>query len=183
MHTRRPPQRAAAFTLVEIMLTVAIVAILAIMSMGAYAKYIARTDNLVCIGRMKDVGTGLGAYLISKQEWPQFPETLDNAEESRVWEWWITTLQPYGVAQSAWLCPSDERERKQSVKEKSLERDKYESTYVPTHFDSNPDTPFRWRQPWLLERSAYHPNGQNILMPDGSIQSFIPPTAQTQPKK
>ena len=173
-----------AFTLVEVMVTVAIIAVLALISVGSYTKYLAYADNAACITRMKDVGTGLANYTLSRGEWPQYPENLDNVDEEKVWEWWITKLEPYGVAPIAWLCPADERMRKQASKKEGTPREKYEGTYIPTYFDTGPDIPFRWNTPWLVERGAYHPNGQNILLSNRAVVPFKNPVSKPQrPKK
>lgn len=177
--------RRQAFTLIEVMVTVAIIAVLALISVGAYTKYLAYADNAACIIRMKDVGTGLANYTLSRGEWPQYPESLENAEEEKMWEWWITTLEPYGVAPIAWLCPADERMRKQASKKEGTPREKYEGTYIPTYFDTGHDTPFLWiNQPWLVERGAYHPNGQNILLANRAVVPFKNPVSRPhRPKK
>ena len=66
------------------------------------------------------------------------------------------------------MCPTDLRER--NVGEKQSERDKFEGSYIPTHFESGTDAPYRWRQPWLLERGDFHGEGALMIMPDGSIE-------------
>ena len=179
-----PRARRQAFTLVEIMVTVAIISVLALISVGAYTKYLAYADNAACIMRMKDVGAGLANYTLSRGEWPQCPESLETVEEEKVWEWWINKLEPYGGAPVAWLCPADERMRKQAFKRDGTPREKYEGTYIPTYFDTGADTPFKWTTPWLVERGAYHPNGQNILLSNRSIVPFKNPVSRPQrPKK
>lgn len=172
-----------AFTLVEVMVTVALIAVLALISVISYSKWVAHSENVVCLRRMKDIGVALGNYTVTNDGWPQMPASMENAEEKEFVKWWIEKMKPYGVAQSTWLCPTDDKERKKAAKIAAIERDEYEATYIPTDFDDGRDTPYKWRQPWLIERSSYHGNGQNVLMPDGSIRPFLNPMSQVPTKK
>lgn len=172
----------SAFTLVEVMVTVAVIAILVFVSVGAYSKWVSHAENATCLKRMKDIGVALGNYVATNDQWPQQPDSHEDADEEKVWEWWVKKMEPYGIAQSTWLCPTDERERKRNAAESGVPRDKYEVTYIPTDFDDGRDTAYKWLQPWLIERSEYHPNGQNVLMPDGSIRPFLNPM-NIAPKK
>jgi prepilin-type N-terminal cleavage/methylation domain-containing protein len=165
-----------AFTLIEVMVTVAIIAILCAFSVNAYAKFIKQAEGAKCVGRMKNIHTALAAYVGINHGWPQPPEkTLENADEGDVAKWWATTMKEYGVPYKDWLCPTDDRQRKGGDQK---ERDEYEWTYIPTHFDEGEDTPWKWHQPWLIERGDFHGKGMHVIFPDGVVQPyFMPGTA------
>lgn len=97
----------------------------------------------------------------------------DDAESEAKWSedgyfrFWVTALEPYGASRDTWLCPSDKLILQMSPAE--LKRGEFFGSYVPTPFESGPGTPFRWNQPWLIERGDYHGKGAHILMPDGSV--------------
>lgn len=44
-------------------------------------------------------------------------------------------------------------------------------SYIVTRFDKMAQTPFRWNQPWAMERGNFHRTGSHVLMPDGSVNS------------
>jgi prepilin-type N-terminal cleavage/methylation domain-containing protein len=165
-------------TLVEVAITVAIIAVLALLVLGGYSKYRSYAENVKCLAQMKDIGVALGNYTVTKQTWPQQPVSLENAEEEQVAEWWIKTMEEWGIAQKTWLCPTDGRYRKDDAARAGVKRADYELSYWPTDFDEGRDTPYRWKQPWLIERGDFHGSGQNFLMPDGSLVPFKNPMNQ-----
>jgi prepilin-type N-terminal cleavage/methylation domain-containing protein len=176
-----------AFTLLELVITVALIAVLCALCVIAYSKYIRKASDVVSKKNLKNLGVGLGNYLVSTGNWPQVPETLGTGaggEEDEYWEWWCHTLEPYGVGDTAWHCPWDEKERKSKMKENGeTNLPKYWSSYIPTEFDEGSDTPYRWRQAWLWERTDFSGDGQNCLMPDGSIIKFKEPPSSPPRKK
>jgi hypothetical protein len=132
-----------------------------------------RTERTGCESHLKTLYGGLSAYLTDNDEWPQmsdeeFERDSGPGEES-YWEWWIKKLEPYGIVQKEWMCPTDLRER--NAGEKQSERDKFEGSYVPTHFESGATAPLSMgRQPWLIERGDFHGDGPLLIMPDGSVE-------------
>ncbi|MEX2580183.1 MAG: hypothetical protein WD342_14080 [Verrucomicrobiales bacterium] len=92
-------------------------------------------------------------------------------DEEEFFEFWITTTDPYGLNQDTWVCPSDRAlERKRNA-----EKTEFFGSYVPTGFDKQAGSPFRWNQPWVIERGDFHGKGSHMLMPDGSIQQALNP--------
>lgn len=171
-----------AFTLVEIMVTLAIVAVLAGVAMAGYSKWIRHAENAKCLTHMKGIGAALGTYTVDHEGWPQMPEDLGDKEEEEEWKWWIKTMEPYGITQATWLCPTEDKERRRYARKSGEKRDDYEGTYIPTDFDDGRDTPYKWNQPWLIERGNWHGKGQNVLLPDGSIRPFLNPMDKVRTK-
>lgn len=181
-----PMNSAKGFSLLELCITVAIIAMLAALSTIAYSKWIRSASDAVSMKNMKNIGVGLGTYLTSNANWPQVPETLSNDDEEGYWEWWLKALEPYGIDENAWHTNWDEKERKANMKGQGqpIKMPKYWSSYVPTEFDEGYDTPFKWRtQPWLWERSDFSGKGPNCLFPDQSIGKLkMPPTSPPRKK-
>lgn len=169
LRTRFLPSRAA-YTIVEIMVTLVIVAILIAIAIPSYDKFKRRAEKARCIGNLKVLHTGFDSYILDRNQWPQMPGDSFGWEESDYFEWWIESLEPYGVGQESWLCSSD-----RLLKILPEDQDEYVSSYVPTPFNSHRFTPFRWNQPWVAERGDYHGRGAHVLMPDGSITSSQAP--------
>lgn len=170
----RPRLRAArAFTLTELLVTLGLIALLATLGLAFnWSKIKKKIERAGCESNLKTLYAGFGSYLTDYGEWPQVPEStnLDTGDgENAYWRFWITTLKTkdYGVSEYHWLCPTDRRER--AANQKPEEREEFEGSYVPTEFDSGPDSPRAWRQPWLLERADFHGDGALMIMPDGAI--------------
>ena len=158
------------------MVVVAIIAVLCFLSVAGYSRYQKRAENAVCIQRMKNIHVALANFVGSNNTFPQVPVNLgESADEEQLWEWWATTMTPYGVPEREWLCPSDDRQRRVDYAREGKQRDKYEGTYIPTNFEEGADIPYKWRQPWLIERGDYHGSGQNVIYPDGSVIPFKTP--------
>jgi prepilin-type N-terminal cleavage/methylation domain-containing protein len=163
------------FTLTELLVTIALIAMLA--SIGLvfnWSKIRNRVERAGCENNLKTLYGGFGMYLADYGEWPQMPDNPSSIDagggEEGYWEFWITVMKQkdYGISETTWMCPTDKRERAANVDKK--DREAFEGSYIPTEFDTGPDTPRAWRQPWFLERSDFHGDGALMMMPDGSIQ-------------
>lgn len=166
----RPRQHPPGFSLIELLLTLAIVALIMGLTFPLYASLTKRAAFATCAGNLRTMHTGLSAYMLDHEMvWPQVNSAsfMQNHEE---FEAWVKILKPYGVSEQRWVCPGDEDSRK-DFKAGARESD-MTGSYVVTQFDEFPNTAFRWSQPWVLEMGAYHGDskGPNTLMPDGSIQ-------------
>lgn len=159
------------FTLIELLLVMSIMALLATLSFPLFGALRKRAGLAGCIGNMRLIGVSLNVYLQEhNMTWPQEP-SAGFAEETEMWKWWEQTMTEYGVARKHWICPSDAG----ANNEKNLGGDTFFGSYVPTNFDEYPNTAFRWKQPWLIERAGYHggTRGPNMLMPDGTVTEGI----------
>jgi len=165
--TRRPRRNPLpghpAFTLVEVLVAVAILAILAALSIGNYDRIVASAQQAICASHMRSIHTALNLYLQDhKDVWPQAPEI---AREKQWEKFWLDTLAPYGIREKTWQCPTI----------RSLTRaggdDATRIHYAPSTFDATPGIARRWpTQPWLIERANVHGQGPIICFPDGSLK-------------
>lgn len=171
--THRSRSAAGGFTLTELLVTIGLIAMLA--SIGLvfnWSKIKKKVERGGCESNLKTLYAGFSNYLTDYGEWPQIPEhtNLDTGDgEEAYWRFWITTMKQkdYGISEFHWLCPTDRRER--AANQKPEDREEFEGSYIPTEFDSGPDSPRAWRQPWFLERGDFHGDGALMIMPDGSI--------------
>ena len=160
--------RFGGWTLIELLMVVVILSILATLSFPLNAYFRKRGEQAVCIGNLRILHNGALGYLQDHDMiWPQKPAAFE--DEHDTWKWWYETLKKYEVRQDHWLCPAD----RQTADQKKKNPERHASSYIPTEFDSFPNTAFRWSsQPWFMERGQNHGKGQgaNILMPDGSVR-------------
>lgn len=158
------PPIPVAFTLIELLLAIVIIAILVSIAIPSYKAYRRKAEKAVCLSQMRVIHTGLDNHIQDKNSWPQIPDDIFYGDETEFWKWWALTLEPYGVGETVWLCPSDKVRRESE--------DEYNGSYMPAKFDAHHFTPYRWAgQPWLVERGDLHKKGAHIMMPDGSIHS------------
>lgn len=117
--------------------------------------------------------TALAGYVTDKGSWPQMEEDRFDFTEEEFFKFWVLATEPYGMSQDTWLCPMD-RNINLVLGKMGFE---YYGSYNVTRFDKNPSTPFRWNQPWAMERGNFHGRGVHILMPDGSVNESQNPFA------
>jgi len=162
-----PGSVSRAFTLIEMLMVLVIMALLVTMTIPVYGVLRAKAGMAGCIGNLRVIGSGLNNYMLDhNMVWPQMPQGNFNDEIQRS-KWWETTLESSGVIHKNWICPND----KQSINWDS--RDEFRSSYAVTQFDEFPSSAFRWKQPWVIERGGFHGTGNvgpNMYMPDGTIQ-------------
>ena len=153
------------FTLLELLIVITILAVFVGISIPSYNYLVRKAEATKCMQRMKGIWTGMNAYMADHKQWPQRPEGMAGSEE-KLWKWWYETLEPYDVSKELWLCPTEAKDLALTGRDE----DEYTSSYVPANFDGREFTPFRWDQPWLLERADFHGQGNNILMSDGTVK-------------
>lgn len=154
------------FTVLEILVAVAILAILVALAAVSYEPIIARSYGARCLANMRTIHVGLANSLHDNAMWPQQPET--ETEDVVDEDWWIKQLQPYGVTPQAWLCPAIVR-----LGEKESRSESPKVHYIPSDFDDQMFSPYRYAtQPWLIEIASVHSDGPNVSFPDGSIRGI-----------
>jgi type II secretory pathway pseudopilin PulG len=151
-----------AYTFVELLVVFGIIALLSLISFYGYAKYKRHAEKSQCMSQMRTIHQGLANYVSDKGNWPQPPMTPDEATEEKWFGFWVATLEPYGVPAEAWICPTDKVEAGEEIVGQR-------GSYVATVFDTGPWTPYRWNQPWLMERGDMHGKGAHIIFPRGEI--------------
>lgn len=168
----QPPAATLGFTLVELVFTLAIMSVLASITWISMAGFRQRADAVGCMQHMKSIGIALNAYTQDHGYWPQFPISSASTDEGQTWKWWHDALEPYQIHEGTWLCPTHQRQLRGDSSLANKAEDEHVSSYAPALFDKNDSDPFIYGTPWLMERADFHLRGQQILMPDGSIQTF-----------
>lgn len=153
------------YTLLELLVSVGLILVLLALAVPISDSFRRAAKKARCLSHMRTIHAGFAAHLEDKGRWPQMEAEEFNFSDDEFFGFWIRSLEPYGVAPEAWICPSD---RNPALEEKEAAAEAYGS-YVPTRFDDSLATPFRWNQPWLMERGDLHGKGAHVVMPDGSI--------------
>jgi prepilin-type N-terminal cleavage/methylation domain-containing protein len=162
LNTRRCP---AAFTLVEVLAVLAVIAILIAFIVPNYRPLLERAQGVICASHMRSIRLAMDNYLNDHQQvWPQGP----SPQEGRAWsDFWLATLAPYGITASTWQCPTIRGSMGESMNEEQPLH------YMPAMFDATPGIARRWAtQPWLVEIANAHGQGALVCFPDGSVKSF-----------
>lgn len=167
---KRPGQQG--FSLIEVLMVMVILALLFTISVPTYTWLRDRAAFAGCVSNLRILHVGFNNYMQEHDMiWPQLPGGPDMqfGNEEAEWEWWYKTLKDYDVGITHWICPADKPTGNSGTDKNS---DTYRSSYVPTAFDEFPNTAFKWKQPWVIERGGFHyrDKGPNLLMPDGTVQ-------------
>jgi len=130
---------------------------------GFYRAISGAVHQWQCTQNLAAIHLALNRYLEDHDGvWPQGPAPNESDWE----EFWLTTLGPYGIEKSQWVCPSP------SIA-KTVGRSAQHLHYIPTMFDAEPWIALRWtNQPWIIERINTHGRGPLICFPDGSIVDY-----------
>jgi prepilin-type N-terminal cleavage/methylation domain-containing protein len=175
------PSRRGGFTLLELMLVIAIIAVLVMMSWRGYGIYVKKADSVACATKMKNFYVGLQNYMIDKQTWPQ-EDVLNDANgnpppQNKLWDWWCKQMKEFGVGRNDWYCPAELRQNPNKMKQEDEEEESSagfkpevkDPSYIPSQFSYGTVMPYQSNQPWLIESADFHGTGMNKLMPDAAI--------------
>ncbi|MEM6278108.1 MAG: prepilin-type N-terminal cleavage/methylation domain-containing protein [Verrucomicrobiota bacterium] len=165
-HGRRPCFRSpSGFTLLELLVSITIVAVLVTVAAASYARVRAEAKRVKCVSHMRAIHSGFLSAVEDQGHWPVPDDKVFGSEQGFA-KFWIKALEPYGISEETWWCPADSQALDiENLRESGLSY----ISYVPTVFDDKPQSPFRYNQPWLIERGSFHRGGGQILMPDGSV--------------
>jgi len=135
----------AGFTLLEVLIALLVVAILSLLIIPNYSRIVAAAQEVICASHMRSIRVALGNYLQDHGNvWPQPTPGLEGAA---LRQFWLNTLEPYGITESTWQCPTI----RHALREEGVTGD-FGLHYVPTQFDATPGIANRWTtQPWLIE--------------------------------
>ncbi len=160
----------AAFTLLELITAIVMVAILATMMVGVVRGIQERADKANCSGNLKSLYAGAVLYIQEHQHWPQINAKLISSGKEEYARQWYKAFSPYGVSEYNWACPSVQRQ----VGSPDLKDPKNARIdYLSTPFDTRPMTPYLWaKQPWFIERGAVHSGGNLIIFSSGQISTI-----------
>ena len=182
-----PPRLRRGFTLLELMLVLALIAVLILLAFQGYGIYVQKGEEGACKGKLVQWGVALNSYIVDRGTWPNEEVLYDKdgkpPDEDVLWDWWYKEMKGdgkdrsgYGITLNDWFCPTDLRKKKEEEKadkESGEPESKYElknPSYIPAKFGFGPYKPFEFpNQPWVIERAG-HDEGMNKLMPDGRVQ-------------
>ena len=133
-----------------------------------YAQIVRRMERAQCLSNLKSLHVAADLYLQEHRMWPQV--VTQGVDQKTVASTWINTLQPYGLAQVNWICPTMQK----LLQNPDLtDPNNARIDYIATPFDRNPMTPMRWAaQPWFIESGDVHGNGNLMVFPDGHTQEL-----------
>lgn len=115
------PRNISCFTIIELLIVIAIIAILASLLLPALNKSRSRAQQISCTSNLKQIGTGAVSYAGDQNDW-WCPATLSAWGSSNIhYELnWITRLWPYAVGRefelskctekSIFICPGGTEE-------------------------------------------------------------------------
>ncbi|MCU0779163.1 MAG: type II secretion system GspH family protein [Akkermansiaceae bacterium] len=158
------------FTLVEILIVLAVVATLAGIGVPVVRAALAKSREAACLGKLRSLGVALEGYL---QDHNQIMPVLAIGRSSRSDETPVleTVLLPYIEDPDAFRCPQDKREFAKSG-----------SSYFWNHLQSGlPVTKLSFfgiddrpdRIPLISDKEAWHPSGTNFLYADQSSSNKV----------
>ena len=95
-----------AFTLIELLIVIAIIAILAGILLPVFAKARERARRIECVSNLRQIGMGVGEYIQDwggRYPWAQRAANVSSGLRPAL----VQTVEPYGVEPETWKCPSD----------------------------------------------------------------------------
>jgi len=95
-----------AFTLIELLIVIAIIAILAAILFPAFTNARRRAQRTVCVSNLRQMGMVVQAYLQDWDERYPWARLCDHVRRGLRPDL-VQTIEPYGVAKPMWRCPSD----------------------------------------------------------------------------
>lgn len=152
---------ARGFTLTEMLVVIAIIAILAGMGYPLARSFVAKSREATCIGNLRSLGIALQSYLQDHND--RMPDLLmGRASKSEDVPVLDTALLAYVGDPKAFHCPEDK-----------VEFEKTGSSYSWNHLQSDLHVSnlyfFGVREdviPLISDKSSWHPSGTNFLFAD-----------------
>jgi prepilin-type N-terminal cleavage/methylation domain-containing protein len=158
-----------AFTLVELLAVVGILAVLISLIVPSYQKLLGKVDRVVCMSHLRSLWLAFAPCASGDGAWPQLPKDIKIGSRQEQ-EWWVETARTsLDVNPRTWICPTVAR----SFHSKPTDAPVID--YMPTLFDARPGTPNRWpSMPWFTEIGNVHGDGNLAVRSDGSIVPLLP---------
>ncbi|MFN6018474.1 MAG: type II secretion system protein [Verrucomicrobiota bacterium] len=159
-----------AFTLVELLVTITIMAVLAGVGIPLGKSMLAKSREAACIGQLRNIGSALQSYLQDHQQ--KLPDIaagrISKTDETPVLE---TVLKPYLENEGAFKCPQDTE-----LHAKSGSSYLWNNTQSGRHItqlsffgiENRPD-----KIPLVTDKESWHPNGVNVLYADSSSSNKL----------
>lgn len=159
------------FSLLELLIALAVIAILATLTIPLISGLRSRAQRAQCMANLKTLYVGANLYVQQNNQWPQILVIANKDKTSEeIAALWIAALEPFNVPRQSWICPTHQEAlgNPDYTKPENTRID-----YGTTTFDDKPTTPHEWPgQPWFVEEGDVHGNGQLIIFADGSISDL-----------
>ena len=152
-----------AFTLIEILVVLAVIGTLAGIGIPVTRSVIRKSRQAACLNQLRSLGVGLESYL---QEHNQIMPDLEAGRASKTEDVPVldTVLLPYLETADAFHCPEDREQFAKSGSSYSwnslVSGKRLSDAFV---FGISED-----RIPLILDKESWHPDGVNFLYPDMS---------------
>jgi type II secretory pathway pseudopilin PulG len=177
----REPFRRAAFTVLEALVVIVIIAILATLLIPVVSSARARAQRVKCTANLHTLYVAANLFVQQNNSWPQIKWSgVADESVSDYANAWISVLEPFGVTRKSWICPTIQG----LLKDPDYTRpENARIDYMPMPFDDKPTTSHQWpRQPWFIESGDVHGNGNLIVFTDGSISDLQTVVRNSSPK-
>lgn len=177
---RRAPHREwrhrAAFTLMELMTVILIIAILSAMIIPAFGYMRARAERTKCVQNLKSLYVGAQLHIQEFGYWPQVDGALLNKPAFA--DAWAQALERYSISRENWVCPTVQR----LLRDPDLSIAKnHRVDYFGTPFSKEAGMPYRWpTQPWFIEKGDVHGDGQLMIFTNGDVKPLHDVLRDTQ---
>jgi len=152
------------FTLTELLVTLAVIAVLAGVAFPVSRSVLAKSREAACLGQLRSLAVALEGYL---QDHRQTLPTMAAGRSSRNEDLPVleTVLLPYVQSPDAFKCPQDHNEYVKSGSSYAWNTTQNGRHVTQLAFfgidDSRPD-----QIPLIGDKEAWHPSGTNILYAD-----------------
>lgn len=172
-------KRARAFTILEIMVVVVIICILASMLLPLFSSFKARADEARCLANLRSLYVAASGYIQGDGSWPQIPAKLFVDDPKTYARSWVSALAPYGATHATWICPTIQRNL--GIPMDAIDKDEnYRIDFIATPFNDEPAAPRASpTHPWFIEKAGVHPNGNLLVLANGTTTSLMELTGKT----
>jgi prepilin-type N-terminal cleavage/methylation domain-containing protein len=165
LNSKRFSKNLVGFTLVEILVVIAIFGILISLLIPNFSTIQLKAEGVVCDARLRNLWTTFSTQLNDGNGWPQLPGSIQIGSKEEQ-QWWLSmTSNSMGLTAKDWSCPTISR-----LSSRLTNGQTYLISYLPTLFDAKPMTPSHWpRMPWFTEAIGLHGKGNLSVRADGSV--------------
>lgn len=169
-----------ALTLLELLTVILVVAILIVLLVPVVGQVQRRLEKTRCIGNLRSLHVAANSYVQDRHNWPQIP-VVNGGDPKQMAKAWITVLQPYGINEVNWVCPTIQ---KNAGAPDLHDPENVRIDYTPFPYGRNPQDPFRYvNQPWFIEVADVHGNGNLMIFPDGHAEELVDFIKRIKPKQ
>ena len=187
-----------AFTLLELLCSIVIIAVLASLAFPAITGYREKADGLTCLSNLRQIGSAVQSFVAQNDgRYPEIepdPENPIYAPDENA-KGMLETLSPFGVTPEILKCPAD---MKSGYKHFEKLKTSYEwRPYVDDELQSNPQIFMRGGQRTIppskivlafdVERvhglAGDFKSKKNYLYGDGHIRAYWETAPRSAPKK